>query len=265
MNTALFPNIVVNGETVPHSVVAAETQNHSAPAGKPGLAWRKAARAIALRTLLLQEARRRGLHPEPSEVAPGRSETDGEALVRALLDDAIVVEKPTEEDVRAEWTRDPSRFRAPPLWEVSHILVACDPRDSSATEAARARANQVGRRAAQPGTVFAKLAAEESDCSSKSSGGCLGQLGPGDTAPEFEAALKGMNEGDITSEPVLTRFGWHIIRIDAFIKGRPLPFEVVQGRIADALEKAAWTAQAREFVDGLVASAEVSGVDFRFG
>ncbi|NND41408.1 MAG: peptidase, partial [Silicimonas sp.] len=81
----------------------------------------------------------------------------------------------------------------------------------------------------------------------------------------FEAALKGMNEGDITSEPVLTRFGWHIIRIDAFIKGRPLPFEVVHGRIADALEKAAWTAQAREFVDGLVMSADVSGVDFRFG
>ncbi|NNF92660.1 MAG: peptidase, partial [Boseongicola sp.] len=35
MNTTLFPDLVVNGETVPHSVVAAETQNHSAPAGKP--------------------------------------------------------------------------------------------------------------------------------------------------------------------------------------------------------------------------------------
>lgn len=31
--------------------------------------------------------------------------------------------------VLAEWSRDPSRFRTPPLWEVSHILIACNPRD----------------------------------------------------------------------------------------------------------------------------------------
>lgn len=38
MNAALFPDLVINGETVPHAVVASEAQNHDAPKGKPGLA-----------------------------------------------------------------------------------------------------------------------------------------------------------------------------------------------------------------------------------
>ena len=47
MNQTLFPDLVINGETVPHALVAAEVQNHAAPRGKPGIAWRKAARAVA--------------------------------------------------------------------------------------------------------------------------------------------------------------------------------------------------------------------------
>ena len=40
----------------PMAAIAAEAQNHEAPKGKPGLAWRKAARALVIRELLLQEA-----------------------------------------------------------------------------------------------------------------------------------------------------------------------------------------------------------------
>ena len=36
MHSSLFPDLIVNGETVPHTVVAAETQNQDAPSGKPG-------------------------------------------------------------------------------------------------------------------------------------------------------------------------------------------------------------------------------------
>lgn len=265
MTAALFPDLVVNGETVPHAVVAAEVQNHAAPKGKPGIAWRKAANAIAMRTLLLQEARRRGIAAEPAEVGPGRFETEEEALIRGLLDAAVATEPPAEAAIRAEWARDPSRFRAPPLWEVSHILCACDPRDEGATAAALARARALlADLAARPGD-FARLAASHSDCGSKSSGGALGQLGPGDTVPEFEEALRGLGEGEMTAGPVLTRHGWHIIRMDAVATGAVLPFETVRPKIAAALEKAAWARAARSFVDGLVTSAEISGADLRRG
>ena len=47
LSDLLFPDLVVNGETVPHALVAAEVQNHTAPKGKPGIAWRKAANTSA--------------------------------------------------------------------------------------------------------------------------------------------------------------------------------------------------------------------------
>ena len=260
---ALFPDLVINGETVPSSQVAAEAQNHDGPKGKPGIAWRKAANAIAVRTLLLQEARKRGVKAQVQEVGPGRFETEEEALVRGLLDQAVVVSAPSAASVRAEWEKDPLRFRSPPLWEVSHILIACDPRDDSARKEAHARAVDLTGKALGNPKAFAKLAAQVSECGSKSSGGALGQLSPGDSVPEFEAALRELTEGAITAEPILTRYGWHIIKMDAVATGAVLPFDSVKQKISDAMEKASWARAAKDFVQTLVASAEISGADLR--
>ena len=261
MNATLFPDLVVNGETVPHTLVAIEVQNHDAPAGKPGIAWRKAANAVVIRTLLLQEARARSIETVPAEVGPGRFETEEEALIRGLLETVIDIETPSEENIKLEWARDPSRFRAPPLWEVSHILIACDPRDKEETEAARRRIEALLETVQTDPRSFARIASEYSDCGSKISGGVLGQLGPGDTMPEFETALRKVPEGGLTPEPVLTRHGWHIIRMDACAPGEVLPYASVSEKISVAIEKANWTRNAQAFVARLVANAEISGAD----
>ena len=258
MNMALFPDVVVNGETIPSAAVAAEAQNHSAPKDKPGIAWRKAAQALAIRTLLLQEARARRLTADPEELAPGRVETEEEALIRALLDDALSIAPVTDADVRTEWAKDPDRFRSSPLWDVSHILCACDPRDDTENAMAEARAKAVLTRLDGDAKGFA-LAARESDCGSKTSGGHLGQLGPGDTVPEFETALRGLAEGATTPAPVLSRHGWHIIRLNAIAPGQVLPYETVRPKIAQALEKAAWARASRDFIAGLAKGAQISG------
>ena len=263
MNAALFPDLIVNGETVPHTTVAAETQNHDAPAGKPGIAWRKAANAVAIRTLLLQEARARALVPMRKEVGPGKFETDEEAQIRDLLETVVDPVSPDDNAVYAEWEKGPERFRAPPLWEVSHILCACDPRDEKTTHDAMHRAEALAKAACKDAKSFAAIAKRESDCGSKSSGGSLGQLGPGDTVPEFEAILRNLHEGKITPEPILTRHGWHIVRMDAVALGAVLPFEAVKPKIAEAMEKASWAQHARQFVDQLVASAEIKGADLK--
>lgn len=263
MNAALFPDLIVNGELVPHAVVASETQNQEAPKGKPGIAWRKAVNAVAIRTLLLQEARSRGMAAEQQEVGPGRFETDEEALIRGLLEQAVDVPSPNDAEIMAEWGKDPARFRTPPLWEASHILCACDPRDAEAREKALARATTIATVVAGDPKGLPAMAARESECGSKTSGGALGQLGPGDTVPEFEAVLRTLSVGEMTSEPVLTRHGYHIIRLDALAEGQVLPFEAVRGKIAEAMEKAAWAKQARHFVDQLVKGADIEGADFR--
>lgn len=258
MNMALFPDVVVNDETIPSAAIAAEAQNHTASKDKPGIAWRKAAQALAIRALLLQEAKARGLTPDPLELAPGRFETEEEALIRALLDEALTIAPVSDEAVHDEWAKDPNRYRSAPLWDVSHILCACDPRDDAERVPAEARATAMLARLDGDAKGFA-AAARESDCGSKASGGHLGQLGPGDTVPEFEAALRTLPDGGISPAPVLSRHGWHIIRLNAIAPGQVLPFDTVRPKIAQALEKAAWARASRDFVETLAQGAKITG------
>ena len=257
---AIESELVVNGERIDTRTIAEETQNHVSPRNEPGVAWRKAAQALAIRALLLQEARHRGLEPAPEELAPGRVETEEEALIRTLLDEALQIAPVTEDEVRAEWARHPERYRSAPLWDVSHILCACDPRDAEACRAAEARATSLLARLDGDAKGFA-AAARDSDCGSKSSGGHLGQLGPGDTVPEFEAALRTLAEDSMTPAPVLSRHGWHIIRLNAIAPGQVLPYETVRPKIAEALEKASWARASRDFVGTLAARASITGVN----
>ncbi len=218
---------------------------------------------MAVRTLLLQETRRKNLKPKPEKVGPGRTETEDEALIRQLLDQEVKVSPPTEEEVRSEWERDPARFRSPPLWEASHILCACDPSDKDARETSRLRAARLAEAVRDSPDFFARLAAEHSDCASAKSGGSLGQVTPGDTAPEFEAVLRGLGEGEVVPEPVLTRHGWHVIRLDAVAMGDALPYETARPKIAEAMEKAAWAREARDYIGRLIANAEIVGADIQ--
>ena len=68
----LLPPVTVNGVTLDPGRIADEAQNHPAPKGKPGHAWKSAARALTIRELLLQRAKTVGIAADPTETAPGR-------------------------------------------------------------------------------------------------------------------------------------------------------------------------------------------------
>ncbi len=254
----LLPPVFVNGIEISAERIANEAQNHPAPKEKPGLAWKAAARALAIRELLLQEARARGLSPDPQEVSPGQVETDDEALIRQLSEAAIQPAPADEAELRRVYDTHPDRFRAPSLYEAAHILFPR--RDDMAAVRAHAEGVLAELRAAP--RRFGELARTHSACSSKDNGGLLGQLGQGDTVAEFEAALEVLNEGQI-SDPVETRFGLHLIRLDARARGEVLPFDVILPRLRDAHAKAAWARAAAQFTAKLVAGARIEGVQLQ--
>jgi len=251
MNKPLFPDLVVNGQMIAAAEVAAEAQNHSAPSGKPGLAWRKAARALVIRALLLQRAARLGLQPQPQVVARGQTETDDEALIRAVLETGVNPQAVDDARLRAQYDANPDRFRAPTLYEAAHILFSAAPGDADARRKAHQRADAAMAVLHQRPDEFDALAQSQSDCSSRDMGGRLGQIGPGDTVAEFEAALDALE----------TRYGVHIIRLDARAAGAVLPFDAVSDRLRVSLEKSAWLRAAHEFTNALVAGADISGID----
>ncbi|MCC7320023.1 MAG: peptidyl-prolyl cis-trans isomerase [Rubellimicrobium sp.] len=257
----LLPPVIVNGVTIAPERIADEAQNHPAPKGKPGLAWAAAARALALRELMLQEARARGLVPDPVELAPGQWETGDEALIRQLLEAEIPPAPIDEAALRAGYDADPDRFRGPSLYEAAHILIPA-PADPAGRALARDKAEAVLALALGDPRRFGDLAREHSACPSRDSGGMLGQLSSGDTVPEFESALATMTEGRIAPALVETRYGFHVVRLDARAGGQVLPFAAVAPHLREAQEKAAWVAASRAFAARLAAGARVTGVTF---
>ena len=88
------------------------------------------------------------------------------------------------------------------------------------------------------GESFAELAEVYStDSGSARKGGDLGWKSASAFTPNFARAVKSTESGTYTTEPVLTEFGWHIIKIDAV---RPLhipPFEEVKESIRASLQR----------------------------
>ncbi|MET3792836.1 peptidylprolyl isomerase [Aquamicrobium terrae] len=253
--------VTVNGIVIAPEAIAAEAQNHPAPKGKPAWAWKAAARALVLREVLLQEARARRIAPAPVELAEGQWETEEEALIRQLLESAIPPAVIDEDELRAIYDDAPDRFRGPSLFEAAHILFPAAPDDAEGRAAARSRAETVLIELHSDPRRFAALAAEHSACPSRANGGMLGQLASGDTVPEFEAALCSMDEASISGTPVESRYGFHLIRLDARVRGEVLPFTTVLPHLRQAQEKADWVRASRAYVEELAAQAEVTGID----
>jgi len=256
-----FPDVSVNGQEISAADIAAEAQNHNAPKDKPGWAWRAGARALVIRELLLQEARKRDLQPHPMELEPGKFETEDESLIRDVLDLAMTPKVPTAAEIEAVYNAKPDMFRAPTLYEPSHILFAADPANTEARLDANKKALAALATLKSSPKDFGHLAKELSDCPSRDMGGQLGQLVSGDTVPEFEAAMDALTPGQTSSEPVPTRYGMHILRLDAIAIGDVLPLERVQDQISEMLEKASWATAANAYLQTLVAGAEISGID----
>jgi hypothetical protein len=131
---------------------------------------------------------------------------------------------PTDAEIRAEYDRFVS-LQGPYQYQVRHVLVA-------SRDQAQAIVNEL-----RIGGDFAAAAKRASiDGSSRSSGGDLGWLGVNDVDPAFSAAMQKLAPGSV-SDPVQTRFGWHVVRVDA-VRPTPVPpFSQVREQIAQGLQK----------------------------
>lgn len=176
-----------------------------------------------VRSLLLARAAQLGLQGGEDE------------RIEQLLEREVPDAEPGEDECRRYYEQNQRRFTCGELVEASHILFAVTPRVPP--ERLRARAAQVHARALAEPQRFAELAREFSNCPSAAQGGSLGQLGRGDSAPEFERALFGTQTLGMLPELVTTRFGFHIVLVARRIPGRMLPYEQARAEVAALLRR----------------------------
>ena len=249
----------VNNVTITRDAIVREMQHHAA--AEPVAAWQKSARALVIRELLLQEAHRLGIRAEPETDGEGRRETDEEALIRRLIEREVTVPEPDNATCRRYYEKNRARFRSADIYEASHILFAAMSNDEQARARARAIAAGVSAALQRWPEAFAGFAKSYSRCPSAKQGGNLGQIINGQTTPEFERALQSLAPGEITMEPVATRYGFHVIRLGRKHEGHTLPYEVVADRIANYLRDSVRRRADAQYIARLVSAARIEGID----
>ncbi len=116
----------------------------------------------------------------------------------------------TDEDLQTYYDENKEEFKKDPARKLKYVAVNLEPSEAD-KKVVRAKVDSIYNLAIS-GKDFAELAKQYSQGPSAPMGGDLGNFTKGRMVPAFEEAAFQLNEGEI-SEPVQTRFGWHIIKL----------------------------------------------------
>jgi peptidyl-prolyl cis-trans isomerase C len=247
----------VNGIGIGDDAIDREASAY-ASASNPDAAAR---RSLAVRELMLQRAGELGMLEAgaPRARVDFASRDDEDRVIAKLIDAEMRVPQPTEAECRRYFDEHAERFNPGELIEARHILFAVTP--GTPVTALRARAERtLGEVATEPAR-FAEQARALSNCPSGAQGGNLGQFGRGEMVSEFDRAIFGKKDVGVLPQLVTTRYGFHIVEVVRRIPGKPLPFTLVQARIAEYLSHRAEERALAQYVRVLAGRAKIEGVE----
>jgi len=139
----------------------------------------------------------------------------------------------SEEEMKKYFTENIGVFNSETV-TASHILIDTRTiKDEEGLNKAKEDTERL-KKELDNGADFAKLAEENSDCPSAKSGGELGVIARGQMVEEFEKTAFNTEVNGI-SEPVKTKFGYHIIKITDKQVGKDVTFEETKDNVKLAL------------------------------
>jgi len=248
-----FPEVRVNQVLIQENDIVAEMQYH--PAEELEQARSRAAQALVVKELLLQKAR------ELNVATTGQDAVEeDEALIAALLSQEVKQPDADEDACFQYFQANPEKFRSPDLIAASHILLGASPDEPEERHQRQQQAEELIAQLQKDPDQFKALAQQFSDCPSKELGGEMGQLTKGSTVPEFERQVFPMDEG-LCPNPVESRYGYHIVRVDKKVAGEPLEYEFVMDKIRTYLQEQVYRRSVNQYITILAGEANIEGID----
>ncbi len=197
------PVVRINGDEITRADIDAFVAGlpPEVAATPPADLWMPVIERMISDRLIVEEARRLGIQDSAAFMAErARLEED---LLRRLYVESLVRQTVTPETVAAAydaWVADLTADGLPLEVHASHILVASFDEAQQVTLKARQSED------------FAELARSQSIGPTGPQGGDLGWFRAGMMVAEFEEAAWALAPGEV-SDPVETRFGWHVIKV----------------------------------------------------
>ncbi len=161
------------------------------------------------------------------------------------------VKPATEDRAREFYDRNKKEFVIPASYQVRHILLLTEGKEGDKAKIdleARTKAMAVLEQIRQGGD-FAELARQKSEDPATASQGGLYTFSPGEAVPEFEAAVKSLQPGEITREAVRTRYGYHIIKMEKITPEQQKPFAELREELLNRLNEEAKEEKWNKFLE----------------
>ncbi|MEX1045489.1 MAG: peptidylprolyl isomerase [Chthoniobacterales bacterium] len=160
--------------------------------------------------------------------------------------------KVADDEVKKFYDENKKEFEHPELVRASHILILV-PEDASDEVVAEKKkaADAALARVTEKKEDFATVAKEVSEePGAKESSGDLDFFPKDRMVPEFADAAFAMKKGDISKEPVRTKFGWHVINVTDRKDSGSMPYDEVKEQVGSYLEGS----KRRDVVRGVIES-----------
>lgn len=212
--------------------------------------FKAARKELIAQEAMAQLALKEHLDKDP-QVAEAVAYVRREALSRRYIEKYFEDNPVTDAVLRGgyEWSRTNGKILE---YKVRHILVAT--RDEAEQILARLK----------KGEKFEELTKLTKDPGGNTNGGFA--TPDGWFRPDifvdiyFSDAVVGLKPGSYTPEPVRTRFGWHLIKVDERPRpvANPEPFEKLPESVVSALRQKTAQRKLNELVDAVVAKAKVT-------
>jgi peptidyl-prolyl cis-trans isomerase C len=191
---------------------------------------------IIKRELVYQDAKKMRLDNDPEYIDKVK-EFEKMTLISLILKKEVEEKaKVDDAEVKAFYDKNADKFTIGTKLRASHILVDTEQEAKNIRERL------------EKGESFAKLAQMYSkDKGSASKGGDIGYFTSGQMVPEFERAVMGLKIDEI-SQPVKTRFGYHIIKLTGVEKGESASFE----QSKEAIRKQLLAEKQKSLIDAFI-------------
>jgi len=159
--------------------------------------------------------------------------------------------KVTDKEAKAYYDKNSNKFVQPPQVKARHILV------KTKKEAEAIISQLKGLKGKKLESKFIELAKTKSTGPSGANGGELGWFTKKRMVPAFSDAAFALKAGQITTKPVKTQFGYHVIYVEAKKAGGKIPFENVKNRIKAQLKVIAFQKKVQAIAKKLRAKAKI--------
>ncbi|WP_073106121.1 peptidylprolyl isomerase [Pollutimonas bauzanensis] len=194
------------------------------------------------RLVAVQAAEKAGIDKQPAVTQEVELARQG-ILVRALMADYLKKNPVTDAKIQAEYDKIKSEQSGKQEYKLRHILV----KDQKAADdlTASIKSKKV--------TFEAAAKKNSMDPGSGKNGGDLGWGPASNYVPEFAKAVEGLKKGEMTSKPVQTQFGWHIIQVE---DSRAVKFPEL-AEVKPQIEEMLRQQQLAEYQQGLIKGAAI--------